>query len=409
MAQYTSPKHAAYVFDGTHAEAQAFVQGLTSAQREKLVGSFITVSDRATQPIWVITLASFVPVTDVASFQDTSDTATVQLNLTDATLSANVLLDEAGAVVAGVGGLKLSHETDAFQITANALTFKADGNKAITKTASGVAVKPSTDSNNGFEFGTDGGAFVKKVSIHENSAELLAIDGDNKISVKKQLTNEIYVFEGATIDDYIASAQFATDEPSTDDKIVLTTGGVMHHVYITAKKTPTVAADFVVSEDPDVTDAHIRSRITGVNGINYVTSTGVASVKRNTVATRNDLQVDTDGVLVDIPAASFEAAGETRTLVQHIDALDTRVDDLEGVTYSNGITKTGSAVKLGGLVAEETNLTLNEKIVYKGAAIIEVENTAGLEVKSKFILTDDGGNRREQRITEHGVVYFPLL
>ena len=115
------------------------------------------------------------------------------------------------------------------------------------------------------------------------------------------------------------------------------------------------ALDVTVQELQDASSAQaIRSHLSAIKGVAYNAGTGVFEGVVNS-SPSNDLTVDASGFFVDVDKTSSLAGGLTKTIQDHLDGLYTEIA-AGAFEASNGLTKVGNDVELGGTLAKDTTV-----------------------------------------------------
>lgn len=174
---------------------------------------------------------------------------------------------------------------------------------SVTDGIATATVKVSATAGNAISSESDG-VYSKQLTIHADSSNYLEIDGDGKIVYKPLARIKQTTASETTFASWLASGAYDAvdgERPLQESDVVHipTSGKSYQHNGGTAGD----ATDFTLIETPGIEDAAIRAKISGVNGINYTTSTGVVDIKLDPAA-RNDASLSSDGLLVDVSAGA---------------------------------------------------------------------------------------------------------
>lgn len=389
------------VWEGTYEDLVAWYNTLTANEREKYKGNYAEVSDKPGQEYWMLGKTMVHPLNDIAPMTATEDTPTVSHTTTqDRKLKSVVKRAANGAIGQDADGVKVEVDGTSIGISNNKLGTIVAADKPVYLTENGVDFRFSSDEFNNATLGTDKGIYVPKLRVAAGSVGLLDIAND-EISITKLAQGEVFEFIGTNgeLSEYLASEQKASDNAQKMDWIVLKDqSGVIQDTYLVKATNPSTVNDYIRWTGR----RFVADQIQSGDGWAFNASTNVGRVVRDTTATRNDFQVSSNGALVDIPAASFEAAGATESLTNHIANSRNRLAALEGFKYENGLTKTGSVVKLGGVISEDTTLTVdaNKTLAYYGFYDYSASST--LKISGTVLWKKENGDSCVVSITPLG-------
>lgn len=227
--------------------------------------------------------------------------------------------------------------------------------------------------NSPFVAGSDGGVHLPDITIAAGSASRLTFN-----PVTRELGVTALSITSVTVDSvspdlttFIASSYPTGTEFQEGDTVILAvaTGGTQ--VYIQNGGTSGTATDFTLIETPGLTDSYIRSLFSSANAaINYNSTTGVYTFTLDPAANNmasitpaglyvNDTRVTNletlSGVPGDTDLGTFTGTviPDDVTVKAALQALETA---LEATTYTNGLTKFGTDVELGGTLEHPTSI-----------------------------------------------------
>lgn len=252
------------------------------------------------------------------------------------------------------------------------------------------------------------GLYAKKYTIHPDSQNYLEIDASNQIKTKQLLITDTTVDTTETsLADHITTSGYGVGNLIYEegDIIVLTQ---VQETWIHHGGTAGDATDFT-EISADVTDSYIRNLFSATDGVDYNPSTGIFNLDVpyarqiisgispvNYNSANGEISIETNGIgnthLRQGAAASvigrsagtvgnvadIASSADDQFLVRRSGALQfgaLQASDIQAVgaitTASNGLTKVGSDVKLGGVLTEDTTINGNffytvdkEQIIY---------------------------------------------
>lgn len=396
--------HSALLLKGTLAEVTAHVAAMSAIERIDAIGMFAEVTDQTGQEFWDITSTSIVPRVTVGKMSSFSlkaknvtstvaDTDVMQFDtagVLDSTLTtgangerivttkiAATAADVAKVVKINANGDSVLALESVFDVEHSATVLMANNDgvvsaqvkpntlKGVKIGVDGVEAKLSTDADQSAVFGEDGGILVKGLKVGSASGDLLSITGNVIDMTKLALAGEWYESTETSIAAYIASPQFATDQPQLDDKIKIVNAIGKIEVWTAKVKNPTTAADFVQTTGVDTTDAIIRSAITAEKGwaFNQASGKGSARLRAVDLTHANDILLDGDDMYVDILGKISDIGFGDQGLQKNMTDLYTKSYLAYNREYKNGLSKTTDAnglqtVVLGGDLIAPTSINV---------------------------------------------------
>lgn len=211
----------------------------------------------------------------------------------------------------------------------------------------------SSDSNNTLSVGSDNGLISKDIVIGAGSAGQLSFNPTTReLDVTALNITAVYTDAVATDLSTFVTSNYTGTEYQQGDVVILSaaTGGTL--IYIHNGGTTGTVTDFTKIEQPDLTDSYIRSLLSSANAaLDYNSTTGVFTTKLDP-STDNLMTITANGLFADNRATASvydnTTSGLTATTTQ------AAIDEVASVTYTNGLTKTGSDVELGGTLEHTT-------------------------------------------------------
>lgn len=211
----------------------------------------------------------------------------------------------------------------------------------------------SSDSNNTLSVGSDNGLISKDIVIGAGSAGQLSFNPTTReLDVTALNITAVYTDAVATDLSTFVTSNYTGTEYQQGDVVILSaaTGGTL--IYIHNGGTTGTVTDFTKIEQPDLTDSYIRSLLSSANAaLDYNSTTGVFTTTLDP-STDNLMTITANGLFADNRATASvydnTTSGLTATTTQ------AAIDEVASVTYTNGLTKTGSDVELGGTLEHDT-------------------------------------------------------
>lgn len=274
------------------------------------------------------------------------------------------------------------------------------------------------------------GVYAKEYTIHPDSQPYLEITANNEIKTKQLLVTDTTVDTTETsLADYLTTAGYNSGNLIHDegDIIILTQ---INATYIHNGGAAGTTADFT-EISADVTDSYIRNLFSGVDGISYNNSTGVFSLDQSYTrgllsatsplsynATTGDFSIDTNGISNSLirqsvgtsvigraanstgDVADIQAPTNDQFLVRRFNSL--QFDNLSQgdvevagaiTTASNGLTKVGNDIKLGGILSEDTIINGDHLMKFDIRSLILATGEISLEKEIILPSTGTGGNK----------------
>jgi hypothetical protein len=215
----------------------------------------------------------------------------------------------------------------------------------------------SSDANNTLSIGTDNGLMSKDIVIGAGSASQLSFNSTTReLDVTALNITSVHTDAVATDLSTFVTSGYTGTEYQQGDVVILSaaTGGTL--IYIHNGGTTGTTADFTKIEQPDLTDSYIRSLLSSANaGLTYNATTGVFTTTLDP-STDNLMTITANGLFADNRATASvydnTTSGLTATTTQ------AAIDEVASVTYTNGLTKTGSDVELGGTLEHATDIAM---------------------------------------------------
>ena len=235
-----------------------------------------------------------------------------------------------------------------------------------------VAAKLSTVAGNAIS--DNAGLYAKKLTVHSDSQARLEITADNEI---KQLALAITKVKTDTVASdiaaFVASSYTAGTEYQEGDVVILVNA---NEAYIHNGGSTGTIADFTRIETPGLSAAEIRSLFSAGNGaIGYNAATGAFSLVLN--PTNNDAVITATGLLVDVSAGAVSdtanVLGAGANAATNVQALFDGVAALATTTHSNGVTRTGADIKLGGALTQATDVAVGAQALRFTGATAKVQ------------------------------------
>lgn len=238
---------------------------------------------------------------------------------------------------------------------------------SVVEGALSVAVRVSADAGNAILAKTDG-IWAREVTIHPDSANYMEKTAAGEIKLKAlAIINKHNATAYASLTAFVAALNDASFVPSPAlglGDIVIGSASMGNFMYVGDGSTPYSNADFEVVEGLEITDTQIRSKFSAGNGIDYSSVSGQIASKLSTDAGNDVVFGNDNGLYVSVENTIIGVTDENNT-EQALDLKGTlndiysviagvKTNSVTGAT--NGATKSGNDVKLGGTLTETTTL-----------------------------------------------------
>lgn len=284
-----------------------------------------------------------------------------------ATFSAST--DAGNALSVGTDGKPLVIVPAAYVVSVgatNAVSTAVDANGQLTSSL----IVDSVRADQALEVSADG-AYVAKLKVAAGSATRASITG-NELTVEAQRITEIHQDTAATdLADFVSRYNASTWTPTTPirkgDIVMVGATGTENYFYTGAEgATSILAQELIAVEGLDYTSDQIRALVSAGNSLTYNVNTGIFDVVISGMAT-NDLALDFENKLfINVNTTGVSAIDETGTnyqdtLTNILSDIYSHVSDLETNTATqatNGLTKNGNTVKMGGALTENTTVAM---------------------------------------------------
>ena len=399
--------HVATLGSGTYAEVTAWLDGLSTADRIEATGMEFILTDKPGQETWKATPTTIIPLVsagEMSKFTVKAKTVTSEIEDSDVLeFAATGVLDSVvstGAngetvVTTSVKGTsadetkviridadgnayfdyeKFRDIEDGFTVnlaldTAGVLSAEVIPNtdKGLKAGTAGLEAKLSADLGQAIEFSAvDGGLYAKKLTVAQEAQGFMQIDSNYQISLKERGIERIKV-DTTSADLATSLAAYANDGVTLEegDAVVLdaATGG--REVWLAAEGATTAATTGWIKIKSSLTLAEVSTLIDGEYGVQFNAATGKfrERLKASTLVLTNDMQVDANGMWVDIMAKSSDIGFGEQGLGKNLSDLYNKSYLAYNREYKNGITKTTDAnglqtVVLGGDLIEPTTIAV---------------------------------------------------
>lgn len=367
-----APSSANTRFLGTYTYAQfEAIRSAADFDVARLDSCTLNITDRPGQVKWYVTPTGFLPFVDTTRGNMSNFKASV--NGSEATIANGETLS-----FLDNGISKFSFHQQTKTISHNIIGTHNDEGKVLTADVDGKAVymplplqdvadtttvrtflengavkasvKYDTAANNLFKQGVDGSR-VDAMTVAAGSENLLAIDPANNTLAVKALLRGDTANTTLPLADWAAAVDYENNAESIlqllDVLVRKDTSGNLISLHMKVASTGDVAVDFA-NINLTMTVAQVVALLKAGYGIN-IAQDGTISAVRDTVASRNDLTISANGLLVDIANAIIEGNSVSKWFLDLAAAALTnanRADNL--LSYdaaSNKIQGGGVAIK----------------------------------------------------------------
>lgn len=394
-----------------HLLSYAELQGLANAGT-LVRGHFYQTTDGATARWFMArTTSTFEEIKQSAAYVASVDgTGAIPLTVdTNGLLAATFApsTDAGNAITVGSDGKPLVIVPAAYVVSVgatNAVSTAVDSNGKLTSSL----IVDGVRADQALEVSADG-AYVAKLKVAAGSATRASITG-NELTVEAQRITEIHQDVAASsLANFVTRYNTGVWTPSTPlkkgDVVMVGTAGTENYFYAGADgATSILEQELLVVEGIDYTADQIRNLVSAGNSLTYNVNTGKFDVVISGLAT-NDLTLDFESKLfINVNTTGVSAIDETGTnyqdtLTNILSDLYSHVGDLETNTATqatNGLSKNGNTVKLGGALTENTTVAMGANTLALTGNVVAIEQLSigAYETDATGAVTTYAGQKR---------------